>query len=620
MASVWGLDIGKSALKAVRLRSTAEGLEITAVEHIPYPIDEEEDERQEHVLDALRTFLGKHKVGSDKVVVGLPGLHAFSRFIKLPPVDKSKVGGLVQMEAQQQIPFPIAEVNWDFVRIEREYAPGEEVEVGIFACRSELVEGFLSEMHQVGIRPAVVTIAPLADYNFVRFNSEDAEGATIILDIGAEHTDLVIADGERFWVRPLRIAGKDITKALAERFKVPFSEAEKLKRDASKSQQAKKIFSTMEPVLKDLVGEVHRSVGFFKGQAEDLDIKRMVLLGDGAKLKNLTKFFQEQLKYEVNRVQQLDAEKFSIDPDVDMDALSNHLLGLGVAVGLALQGVGQARCSINLAPKQAVIDDLFKQKLPLAVGAAAVSWLALGLGYFHWTGVQAKVGEAQKKLASADKYKGTQSEAEAEKDVSELEKKAAAFTNLGEGRTLVLEFLEKLREVLPTQNDALAQLPNKQQAPGIDLFRQYGLYDEAVKSQKLYEKKLFLIEMRIDHRKDETAQNRYRVELKVAKAVPDSMRGNTDELREQIRKEFALKLAPKLKDAPFFVRKEASGEAGKFTWGDVDFGVPKDIYGLRPSMEAERGPKSFRCIYVPISFEIGVPPPPPPPPAAPQGE
>lgn len=126
--------------------------------------------------------------------------------------------------------------------------------------------------------------------------------------------------------------------------------------------------------------------------------------------------------------------------------------------------------------------------------------------------------------------------------------------------------------------------------------------------------------MRIDHRKDETAQNRYRVELKVAKAVPDSMRGNTDELREQIRKEFALKLAPKLKDAPFFVRKEATGEAGKFTWGDVDFGVPKDIYGLRPSMEAERGPKSFRCIYVPISFEIGVPPPPPPPPAAPQGE
>jgi type IV pilus assembly protein PilM len=611
MASVWGLDIGKSALKAVRLRFSNEGLEITAVEHIPYPVDEDEDERQEHVTDALRTFLTKHKLGSDKVVVGLPGLHAFSRFIKLPQVEKSKVGSLVRMEAQQQIPFPIEEVNWDFVRIEREYAPGEEIEVGIFACRRELVDGFLADLHQSGIRPDVVTIAPLADYNFIRHNTaEEQEGATLILDIGAEHTDLVIADGERFWVRPLRIAGKDITKALAERFKVPFSEAEKLKRDASKSQQAKKIFSTMEPVLKDLVGEVHRSVGFFKGQAEDLDIKRMVLLGDGAKLKNVTKFFQEQLKYPVGRVQQLEGEKFSIDPDVDMDALTNHILGLGVAIGLALQGAGQARCAINLAPQQLQIESQLKNKLPLAAAAAACSWLALGLGYYHWTSVAERVKGALGKLSAVASVQNTQNEATNEKDVSALEASASGFTSLGEGRTLVLEFLDRLREVLPTENGKLAEVPNN---PSVDLFRQFNTYEERVRAEKLYEGKLFLIEMRIDHRKDETAQNRYRVELKVAKAVPESMRGNTDELREQIRRDFMLKLGPKLKDAPFFVRKEATGEPGKFNYGEIDFGVPVEIYGLRPAMTSERGPKSFRCVFVPLTFEIGVPPPPPPP-------
>ena len=618
MASVWGLDIGKSALKAVRLKSSSEGLEITAVEHIPYPVDDDEDERQEAVTDALRTFLTKHKIGSDKVVVGLPGLHAFSRFIKLPPVEKSKVGQLVRMEAQQQIPFPIEEVNWDFVRIEREYEPGEEIEVGIFACRRELVDGFLADLHQSGIRPDVVTIAPLADYNFIRHNTEEEqEGATLILDIGSEHTDLVIADGERFWIRPLRIAGKDITKALAERFKVPFSEAEKLKRDASKSQQAKKIFSTMEPVLKDLVGEVHRSVGFFKGQADDLTIKRMVLLGDGAKLKNVTKFFQEQLKYPVGRVQQLEGERFSIDPDVDMDALTNHLLGLGVAIGLALQGVGEARCAINLAPQQLQIESHLKKKLPLALATAACSWLALGLGYYHWGNVQQRMDEAGKKLNKVSTYQQTQNEAEQEKDVTPLVGQAQAFTNLGEGRTLVLEFLDKLREVLPTENAKLAELPNN---PSVDVFRQFNLYEERVRSEQLYEKKLFLIEVRVDHRKDETAQNRYRIELKVAKAVPEKMRGNTDELREQIRREFALKLAPKLKGAPFHVRKEATGEPGKFNYGEIDFGVPVEIYGLRPTMTGERGAKSFRCIYVPITFEIGVPEPKAPAPATPPEE
>src|SRR4051812_34799639 len=101
MAAVWGIDIGKAALKAVKLRRTKEGLEIKAVEHIAYSAgkgdDDDDDEegggaatqsdeqKSEAVNDALRQFLIKHKIGADQVVVAIAGLHAFSRFIKLPP-------------------------------------------------------------------------------------------------------------------------------------------------------------------------------------------------------------------------------------------------------------------------------------------------------------------------------------------------------------------------------------------------------------------------------------------------------------------------------------------------------------------------------------------------------
>src|ERR1700691_2854179 len=95
--AVWGIDIGKAALKAVKLRATKEGLEIKAVEHIDYEGSAtEEDKRAEQVRDALRTSLAKHKgVRQDRVLVALPGLHAFSRFIKLPPVDAKKIGMMV---------------------------------------------------------------------------------------------------------------------------------------------------------------------------------------------------------------------------------------------------------------------------------------------------------------------------------------------------------------------------------------------------------------------------------------------------------------------------------------------------------------------------------------------
>src|SRR5256885_9844182 len=107
--AVWGIDIGKAALKAVKLRSK-QGLEILAVEHFEYEGSAtEEDKRADQVREAVRKLTAKHKIGSDTVLVALPGLHAFSRFIKLPPVDAKKIGMMVRMEAQQQIPFPIAE-------------------------------------------------------------------------------------------------------------------------------------------------------------------------------------------------------------------------------------------------------------------------------------------------------------------------------------------------------------------------------------------------------------------------------------------------------------------------------------------------------------------------------
>lgn len=38
----------------------------------------------------------------------------FSKFVKLPPVEAGKVTQMIQYEAQQNVPFPLAEVVWDY--------------------------------------------------------------------------------------------------------------------------------------------------------------------------------------------------------------------------------------------------------------------------------------------------------------------------------------------------------------------------------------------------------------------------------------------------------------------------------------------------------------------------
>lgn len=631
MAAVWGIDIGKAALKAVKLRRTKEGLEIKAVEHIAYPADDEDENKGEHVNDALRQFLIKHKVGGDQVVVAIAGLHAFSRFIKLPQVDGAKLTQMVRMEAQQQIPFPIAEVNWDSVKIQRDYAPGEEVEVGIFASRSELIDGFLRDLREVKVTPDIVTIAPLAVYNFVRYNSEQQDGATIILDIGSEHTDLVIMDGERFWIRNLRIAGNDITKALAERFKVPFAEAEKLKRSASKSEQSKKIFSAMESVLKDLVGEVHRSVGFFKSQAEDLEIKRMVLLGDGAKLKNATKYLSEQLGYDVERVQQLEQDKFIIDPEVDLDVLKNHLLGFGVSFGLAIQGVGLAKCAISLAPDDVKINSQLRTKAPFAMAAAACAWLALGLSYMHWSNATATVAATVKDAKAVEGYQQVQAEAETVQNVSDIEARAKQLTGLGQGRTFMLELANALNDVLPKDNHRIPNIYDKDpEASKLDPQQQLARFREMLERDRVNEQKLWLLRMKIEERTEAAAPpgppdengvvppqappaTYFRVELVVAKALPQ---GKQDfNVRDDIKSQLVVPLISRLANAPFWVR---DGDKSPPAYGEVSVGTLTRLYGLHEAIVTEppRG-SGFNCIMVPVKFEVGIPKaaPPPAPPA-----
>lgn len=613
---VWGIDIGKSALKAVKLRSTKDGLEIQAVEHVPYPVEDDEDERQEHVNDAVRNFLVKHKIGADDVVVGLPGLHAFSRFIKLGPVDKAKVGTMVRMEAQQQIPFPIAEVNWDWVRVGSDE---DDVEVGIFATRSELIQGFLGDLREHKIEPSVVTIAPLAVYNFVRYNSGAFGAATIILDMGSEHTDLVIADGDRFWIRNLRIAGNDITKALAERFKVPFAEAEKLKRSASKSQQSKKIFSAMEPVLKDLVGEIHRSVGFFKSQAGELDVKNMVLMGDAAKLKNMTKFFSGELGYECERVQRLEQDKFLIDGEVDLDLLKNHLLGFGVALGLAIQGAGRSQCAINLAPPELQVQSQLKKKLPLAAAAAVCSWAALGLSWAYWGRAHSQILETVAAAEGVSKYDKVQKEAEEVRDVSALQTEAEGLAGLGGGRTLVLDLLERLAPLLPKENGRLPKLDA--QFRQAELNRQLLGYADKLQRENIHDGKLWILDLRIRRVPPVPAAQGvaprpgelFKVEMLVAKALPATNR-NAGQVRDRIKSEFVNGVMRDLAGEPFWIRDAEVGQGQEPQYGSVFVGPPEEIYGLHPTIKTDDGRSSFFCVMVPVKFEVGVPPPPPAPP------
>ncbi|HEU4338464.1 MAG TPA: type IV pilus assembly protein PilM, partial [Planctomycetota bacterium] len=424
---VWGIDVSKFSVKAIRLEAGPSGLVLNQVGVMPYegtdsgePVNLDSEIR--HSLAELKVRL---KIGSERVVLSLPGHSTFNRLIKLPPVQDGKLEEVVRYEAQSQIPFPIDEVIWDYQFVDRPYAPGEEKEVILFAIKKEIVEQFLANIADIGLNVEAIQFAPVALYNFLSFD-QDIGTSCIAIDMGADNADLLVVDGSKFWIRNLPITGNDITKSLQKAFKVSFAEAEKLKRKAASTPQAQKIFNAAQPVIRDLIGEVHRSIGYYKSISKQVRFEKVLVLGNASRFVNFQKFVSQTLQMPAVRVSKLN--RIAIGGSLDAAHLADDLNTISTAIGLALQGWNESHNKVNLLPPAFRKSREMKRKQPL-VGVAAVGLLAL-VGAM-WVMADTEKTDLGRKLAvannlgkdvAAQKEKFEASKAAAEKVLSPLVK------------------------------------------------------------------------------------------------------------------------------------------------------------------------------------------------------
>ncbi len=374
--TAWGIDIGQVSLKALRLREVEGQLQADALEIIEYPqiLSEPQADGMSLIREALENFMARHNVAGSVVCVSAPGQTGFTRFVKLPPVETKKVPDIVRFEAQQQIPFAIDETVWRWQRFQDPNSP--DVEIGIFAMKRDDISEVLRHFEQLQLPVDMVQMTPLALYNFMSYDGQLApDGATLLCDVGANKTDLVVAEGPRIWTRTVNIGGSDFTEALVKAFKLSFAKAEKLKRTAATSKYARQIFQAMRPVFADLSQEIQRSVGYYTSMRRDARFKRVLGLGNGFRLPGLQKFLEQQLSIPVTRVDGYN--RLTTAEGVNVPAFEDNVLSLAVPYGLAVQGLELSKVTTNLLPDEVARRRRWKKKQPWFVAAAVVLLLAL---------------------------------------------------------------------------------------------------------------------------------------------------------------------------------------------------------------------------------------------------
>ena len=349
----------------------------------------QETTREAAMSRALQELLSERSFGSKVINLCAPGFHTFSKFVKLPPVDTSKVTQIIQYEAQQNVPFPLEEVVWDYQILGA--AASGELEVLLVAIKSDIVEGLFRVAETAGLRLQLVDVSPAALCNSFRYNYGDLEGCTMLLDIGAKTSNLLFFEKGSVYSRGINIGANSITQDFAKETRLSFAEAEKLKieegfvslggayEEPENPHQAA-ISKIARQVMTRLHIQVNQTVQFYRGQQGGSAAQQLFLSGGAAIMPYTAQFFSEKLNVPVDYFNPF--RNVQIDPALNLEDLAKVAHSLGEVVGLGLRNLAHCPVELNLMPKSSLKRQQFNQKKPYLI--ASVFCLILVVFTYGW--------------------------------------------------------------------------------------------------------------------------------------------------------------------------------------------------------------------------------------------
>ncbi len=342
----------------------------------------------------LSEMIGALGYSGQKINYAISSQAIFTRFVKLPSVGEEQVDQIVTFEAQQNVPYPIHEVVWDYQLVDS--GDPAQVEVVIVAIKADLLDEINDAVETSGIKTQTVDVAPMAIYNAYRYNYSDETGCSLIIDIGARTTNLIFIEPHKVFSRSiLNQGGNTVTQAIGKDFGEPFVAAEeRKKRDGFVSlggsyadpddPDVARVSKIVRNTMTRLHAEIARSISFYRSQQHGQAPTRVLLCGGTASLPYMREFFHEKLQLPVEFFNPL--RNVTVDSaHLNLEAVGAHAHTLGELVGLALRGTSSCPMEFNLRPASVVQRHRMAEQIPFIVMAGVCALLAMAGWYLYYT-------------------------------------------------------------------------------------------------------------------------------------------------------------------------------------------------------------------------------------------
>ncbi|MFA7342715.1 MAG: type IV pilus assembly protein PilM [Terrimicrobiaceae bacterium] len=392
---VYALDLGMQTVSLAEFHKLPNGgLSLNAFRETELITDPSADAtRPAQVKEAVKELRDALKApAKEPVNFSLPAQSVFSRFVKLPGGSPEDVSSIIAFEAQQNVPFPIDEVVWDYQIMGGQR--GGMWDVVLVAMKSDQLTEISEAVTAGGLKPQVIDVAPMAVYNAFRFSYPDTAGCSLIIDIGARTTNLIFVEGTRAFSRSIPVGGNSISAAVAKEFHQDITLAERLKvekgsvslggayaepSDPTEARVAKVVRNTMTR----LHAEIARSISFYRTSQAGSQPVRVLLCGGTVGLPYMVEFFSEKLQTPIEFFNPL--RNVTVNDAAVAEALASKAHTFGELVGTALRSFPDCPLEINLRPLSVVRDQDLARRKPFLVLAAVCLLLTLAAWWLYFS-------------------------------------------------------------------------------------------------------------------------------------------------------------------------------------------------------------------------------------------
>ena len=364
-----GVDIDRGSIKAVQLQSTGAGYVLQHVGYHRLPpgvIVEGEVADQDLLAAEIREFWDSHSFKGKSITFGVSNQKVVVRLLDFPHMRPEDLQGAISFEAQDHIPMPLDEAVLDYVVLGPREERADLDRVLVVAAQREMIARYTTAVRAGGLKPEGVDVKALS---LTRSTLPDPffgeDGAVLLLDVGAEISNLVVADrGNPVLTRFVPVGLGDFVAAVAELADLPEDVAERQALDprvnlgdghveeepreeeaeAEEEQETEEfdpalaydVRRGLEGAAQTLADEVQRSIEHHRSQEAARDVSRVLISGEAALIPGIDVYLGDLLGVPTGRgkpVEKLSANRSNIE-DAQLRAMEPVL---AVAFGLAME-------------------------------------------------------------------------------------------------------------------------------------------------------------------------------------------------------------------------------------------------------------------------------------------